>query len=199
MKLKATTKRLTLGAVSLALLSTASFAASAADRDGVVDPAPVETVAVHDAAPVADQEKASTAAIKKWGLGAAAAAVLAAIVRLTGLGPFKKAARIGGAVIREAAKPAVKVFEKVGESLSGPMRKLAIFASLAATALFGIGFYDLEWIFGLILGAGATGFAWAQSKGSAKPAEVRYAPASSSAGGHPFRPAVNEELTNKNR
>jgi len=50
-----------------------------------------------------------------------------------------------------------------GRVAGGPLRRLGAFAGLGALALFGAGFYDVEWITGLFVGAAGVALLWLSS------------------------------------
>ena len=145
-----------LAVASVMAASAALSPAGASDLDPVAYP---QVVSVEASAAHAD-EAAQNQKIgpKRWALLAAAAASLAALTKLIG-------ARRMGEIVREGAvrtaratatgtKAAVRT---VGRAVSSPFRFLAILFGLALFALTGIGLFDVEWIGGLLSGAGLVG------------------------------------------
>lgn len=90
-------------------------------------------------------------------LSAAAAATLALIGHLIGWRTIRRNVAAAGPHMARAARAAAAApataARAIGRKMSSPLRALLIFASLVTAAFIGVGFYDVEWLGGLIVGA----------------------------------------------
>jgi len=152
-----------LAAASVLAAAAALTPAGARDFDPAAHPATyaVETQSIAHAADHAD-EQAAPGAAKKWALLAAAAGVLAALVKLIGARRVAEVVSEGAVrTARAAATGAVVAVRAVGRAAASPLRTPAIIFGLGLFALAGVGLYDVEWIGGLVAGAALTGvLAW---------------------------------------
>lgn len=176
------TKAALLAAASIMAASAALSPAGAADLDpAVLQPATVIEAAapVAHAADHAGEEKSMTA--RKWALLAAAAGALAGLVKLIGARRVADAISEGAVkTARAATGAASKAARAVGRAVSSPLRFLAMLFGLALFALTGAGFYDVEWIVGLVSGAALAGgglFAMLKTKSLFQPIRVKKQPA----------------------
>ncbi len=88
-------------------------------------------------------------AVKHWLAAGAVAAALAGLIRLFGWA--RVSAALGQAGKAVVAAPGVAV-RYVGEALKSPVRSLMLFVGLTLLAIAGVGFYDVEWLGGLLTG-----------------------------------------------
>ncbi|MHA7872588.1 MAG: hypothetical protein ACX939_09590 [Hyphococcus sp.] len=148
-----------LGATALTVATAGFSTAHAFALDQAAAPQTVETAGVlsvaHD---VAQDEGKPTLTAKRLGLVAAAGAVLAALYH--GIGP-KKVARAVRATATRAVEAttatAAAAASGASRALRSPIRFLAWMAGLFLFSLTGVALFDIEWIGGLIAGAGITG------------------------------------------
>ena len=144
-----------LTAASLLAATAALAPAKAADFDPVAYPTTVQETVVSHAADHADESKQSPA--KRWGLIAVAAGALAGLVKL--IGARKIAKGVGDAAtqaVKMSGKAAGAAAKTVGRAVASPLRFAVLMAGLALFALAGVGFYDVEWLGGLIVGGAMT-------------------------------------------
>lgn len=136
--------------IKTALLAAVSLTAASVAVAHAANPAPVEPVTIEHAVQSADQDALNATerpgAVKGWALGGLLAAALAGIARLIGFRKIGAAATSTARVAGDAAKAVVR-------AASSPLRFVLLIAGLALVAFAGVGFYDLEWTAGLILGA----------------------------------------------
>ena len=148
-----------LAAVSVVAASAAVTPANASSFDDAAYPAIVSVEAPQAATHVDDQtavQKPSGAT--GWALFAAGAGLLAGIVKLVGARKIATAVVDGSVRTAKAAKTAAtSAVRVVGRAASSPLRFLTLIGGLLLFAIAGIGFYDLEWIVGLITGAALAG------------------------------------------
>lgn len=149
-----------------ALLAAASLTAATVAIAHQGDAAPYEPVAIEHAAASVDHDAdrdvnqgGVPAAAGKIGIAAAAAAVFAGLLRLIGLDRLKAAVSAAANGLVEAARAGVAVTAAASKAViraaSSPLRFVAMIAGLSAIGFAGIGFYDLEWAGGLVVGAAA--------------------------------------------
>lgn len=151
-----------------ALLAAASLTAATVAIAHQADAAPYEPVAIEHAAASVDHDAdrdanqgGVPAAAGKIGIAAAAAAaaVFAGLLRLIGLDRLKAAVSAAANGLVEAARAGVAVTAAASKAViraaSSPLRFVAMVAGLSAIGFAGIGFYDLEWAGGLVVGAAA--------------------------------------------
>ena len=150
----------------IALMAAASVLAGAVSIspahahpfDPAAQQATIESVAAspeHAAGP-ADERKAPMAG--KWALLAAAAGVLAGLVKLVGA---RKIARVAVATAGRAAKisaeAAAGAARVTGRVFASPVRFIGVMAGLALFSLTGLWLFDLEWLGGLLAGFALAG------------------------------------------
>ena len=149
------------------MLATASLTAASAmhglhaeEQSAAAAPTEIVAVAEVDQATPIVKDGAS----KKIALTAAAAGVLAALVKLIG---FKRVAaaigEVGPAtlkVAKTAAAAPVRVVKAAASSVGAPVRFALTFAALGLVAFTGIGFFDMEWTAGLLIGGALVGMSW---------------------------------------
>ncbi len=156
------------------LASVAALApAHAGDFDAAAYPAVVEASITAAAVDHGDSQAMSPARRIAW--IAAAAAVLAGLIKLIGAKKIVRAARQTATKAAEVTSGAVKA---AARAVASPLRFGALIAGLALFALTGVGLYDIEWIGGLIAGAAiagvsAYGLMKARMSLKKKPARVR--------------------------
>ncbi len=152
MKTTRKAKAALLAAGSL-LASVAALApAHAADFDAAAYPAVVEASITAAALDHGDSQTMSPASRIAW--LAAAAGVLAGLIKLIGA---KKIARVARQTASKAAEVTGGAVKAVARTVASPLRFGALIAGLALFALTGVGLYDIEWIGGLIAGAAIAG------------------------------------------
>ncbi len=149
------------------MVGTAFLAASSALTSAHADPmnptaspptieVPMQPAQVGPAADAGDQMASPLA--KRLGLIGLAGGILAVLVNLVGV---KKVMRAIKGSARQAAKVATATANAtVGATvrvLRSPLRYMAWTAGLILFALTGISVFDLEWITGLVVGAGLAG------------------------------------------
>ena len=152
-------KRAALLAASSILAASASFGAAASDGSspnsplmpGTVIEAPLaspETVAP-------DMSEQPAAPVVKWALAALAAGALGWLVKLIGFRKATAAVSRAAAVTARGAAAATGAAVKVaGRVVGTPFRWIIGVAGLGLFILTGVGLYDIEWIAGLVIGAG---------------------------------------------
>jgi hypothetical protein len=148
-------KAAVLAAGSLLAAVAALAPAHAADFDAAAFPAVVEasiTPAVTLAGDHDDSQAMSPARRIAW--IAAAATVLAGLIKLIGA---KKIVRAARQTATKAAEVTGDVVKAAARAVASPLRFGALIAGLALFALTGVGLYDIEWIGGLIAGAAIAG------------------------------------------
>lgn len=133
-----------------ALLAAVSLTAASAALAPAADAAPVAPVAIEHAAEAADhgaaQKPAPATPLKGWAIYAGAAAALAALVRVIGFKRIAAATRAAAVATGDAAKAVVG-------AVASPVRFAALITGLALAAFAGVGFFDVEWLAGLAVGA----------------------------------------------
>lgn len=149
------TVKLGTACVAAASMLSASALALNLDQNNLTVPPAIEVTApiVIENSHIDDATK-SMPASQKLGLLAIGAAALAGLVRL--IGARKLAAAVTQGAVGAAkftVKTGVKAAKLVGATFASPLRFAGVMAGLALFALTGIGFYDVEWIFGLMVGA----------------------------------------------
>ena len=152
-------KRAALLAASSVLAASASFGAAASDGSSpvsAVTPETVITAPLSSPAPAAaDASEQAAAPVAKWVLAAFAAGALGWLVRLIGV---RKAAaavsRAAAATARGAATATGVAVKAAGRVVGTPLRWIIGLAGLGVFILTGVGLYDIEWIAGLVIGAG---------------------------------------------
>jgi hypothetical protein len=145
--------------VKAAMLAAGSLLASvaalapvhAADFDAAAFPAVVEA-SITPAGDHGDSQAMNPARRIAW--IAAAATVLAGLIKLIGAKKIVRAARQTATKAAEVTGDVVKAAVRV---VASPLRFGALIAGLALFALTGVGLYDIEWIGGLIAGAAIAG------------------------------------------
>ena len=156
-----------LAAASLAVIAAAPNGANAA-------PAPLQNAMeqaaiVEPATPAMEAAASSDAdAARKLGLGAAALGVLALLYRLIGRRRLKAAIDAAAPVIAETAKTAAKAAVKApaiavraaASVFSAPLKYGLGFGGLSLVGILGFGFYDIEWLGGIAVGAALVGMSW---------------------------------------
>lgn len=155
------TKLAMMAATSLMTATAALGPVHASIMDPAAFPQTVEAPVVPDIAHASDHadQKASPMA-KRLGLIAAAGGVLAVLVRLFGAKKVMRAVKTSAAQAAKVATSAATATASVaGRALRSPLRYLAVMAGLILFALTGVGLYDIEWIGGLVAGAGLAGMA----------------------------------------
>jgi len=147
--------RLKAAFLAAASLTAASIAAAPATAAAPTEPVAVEHIL---AAQSHEEERVSSIlASKHLGFGAAALAALAGLVRLVGLRRLKTAAaataRAAGKAAAAGAQASLEAAKSVARAASSPLRFFLALAGLGLFALTGVGFYDVEWLGGLLVGA----------------------------------------------
>lgn len=146
-----------------ALLAAGSLLAASASAGVAVDPLAPETspttieasVVMDEAASANDVEKKAPAT-HKWAVALIAAGAFGALLKLIGARKAVKAVSEAAQVAaRSAAVAASGAAKAAGRVFGGPVRLIAGFAGFGLFLLVGVGLYDVEWIAGLIIGAGA--------------------------------------------
>ncbi len=169
------TKIAMLAATSLMTAAAALAPAKAGDLDPAAFPMTVEAPAVTHAADTLVQSDHGTKPAQRAALIAVALGALGWLVKLLGpkkvLRAVEKTAQATVNASAAAAKTAVR-------AVRSPLRFLAWTAGLVLFALTGVGLYDVEWIGGLIAGAGLAGLAAfgsmrARSAFARRPARIR--------------------------
>lgn len=115
-------------------------------------------------------------ALTRAGLWALAAASLAGLIKLIGPRNIARAAASGA---KQAADVGAKAVRAVGKSMASPVRFGLLLAGLSLFAMTGIGFYDVEWIGGMIAGAaltGVAGYGAMKARLALKPIKIRRTP-----------------------
>ncbi|MCB2112527.1 MAG: hypothetical protein KDD85_03160 [Parvularculaceae bacterium] len=147
-----------LAAVSL---TAASIAAAPANAAALAEPAaPVEPAAIELVlAPTHHDEERAGPVIgaKRLGFAAAALAAFAGLARIIGFKRLKTAAisgaRIAGKTAAAGARASMTAVKAAARAASSPLRFFLALAGLGVFALAGVGFYDVEWLGGLFVGA----------------------------------------------
>lgn len=172
------TKLAMMAATSLLAASAALVPVHAGAMDPVAFPTTIEAPATPVSAHAVDQaDQKASPLFKRLGLIAAAGGVLAALIKLVGarkvMRVVKKsagqAAKVAGAAAAGSAKVAGRVFRS-------PIRFLALTSGLILFALTGVGFYEIEWIGGMIAGAalaGLTAFGMWKTRIALRPVRVK--------------------------
>lgn len=143
--------------LAAASVSAATFAVAHAA-------APVEPVRIEHAAAIADHgadhkdaEKAAPARVGGWAIVAGFAGAIAGLARLIGFRKIAAGVKAAGPVVASAAKSAAAAtggaVKAAARAAASPFRFGLAIVGLAGFALAGIGFYDVEWTGGLVLGA----------------------------------------------
>ncbi len=162
-----------------ALLAAASLSAAGvmatADAQGATPEAEpsalVETVAVAGEAAAAPAEKGWAGKVGVFAAIALGAA--AGLMRWKHFKPVADAvvraaphvAKAAGVAARTSAKVIKTAGVKVGGWLGGPLRRIAVLAGLFVAAIAGVGFYNIEWAGGMLVGGGLVAAAWRGSAG----------------------------------
>ena len=150
-----------MAATSLLTASAVMAPVNAWAFDPAANPATVEASVMPGLAHAADQadQKVSPLA-KRLGLIAVTGGVLAVLIRVIGVKKVLRAIRRStGVAAKIAAHAAVGTAKVAGRVFRSPIRFMAIMAGLTLFALTGIGFYDVEWVVGLLTGAAMGGMA----------------------------------------
>ncbi|MEM9706038.1 MAG: hypothetical protein AAF850_08175 [Pseudomonadota bacterium] len=151
--------------VKTALLAAVSLTAAAGAAPAMADDAAVQNANVAEAAVVAVASEPMVESNlffkNKWLTAAFATGALAAFLRL------RLGARLMGALdehapavadaARAAGRSAKTAVSKVSKLAAGPMRLVLGLAAMALVGLVGVGFYDVEFLGGLALGASGAG------------------------------------------
>lgn len=154
--------------IKIALMAAASILASASalapaqagEIDPVANPVTIEAplAVVDQSVDHHDDQRFMTA--KKWAWLAAAAGVLAGLVKLVGA---RKIARVAGKAASGAAKISVEAAagagRVIGRAVASPLRFAGLMTGLALFSLTGLWLFDIEWMGGLITGAAMAGVA----------------------------------------
>lgn len=162
MKSQTSLRAALIAAVSLSAI-TMDVHASEIAADAFAPPQEIVVMTSDDAvaAPVADEAPATRNLL----LGGAAAGILALLAKIIGFKRIRVAAGKAGPAIARAARSAVEVpgaaVRFVSSKVASPVKSLVVFASLGMTAFFGVGFYDVEWLGGLVIGAAMVAMTWA--------------------------------------
>lgn len=152
--------KLGLLAASALMASTAAFApAHANDIDMAAFPTTIEApIVVADAGQHLDQKSDKNAL--RLGVLMAAGAALVGAIRIFG---FKRVRKVVTQSARRAAETTTQAIgsaaKAAGRVLRSPLRMMAWVAGLSILALTGVGFYDVEWIAGLVVGGALVGVA----------------------------------------
>ncbi|MEO1252577.1 MAG: hypothetical protein AAFW81_09550 [Pseudomonadota bacterium] len=162
-----------LAATSLLSAAAALAPAHANDLDAAAFPTIVEApaVAAHDEA-VLKNDRVGVA--QRAGLIAIGLGALGWLVRL--IGP-KKVIRAVEKTAEATVKASSAAAKTAIRAVRSPLRFAAWMAGLALFALAGVGFYDIEWIGGLMAGAAITGlsvFGALKSRAALRFAPVRH-------------------------
>jgi len=148
-----------MAATALVAASVALVPAHARQMDAAAFPATTEAPVIPNIAHASDQtdQKASPLS-KRLGLIAVTGGLLAILIKLIGPRKVMRAVKKSAGQAAKVATAAVVGTAKVaGRVFRSPIRFLALTAGLVLFALTGIGFYDIEWIVGLMVGAGLAG------------------------------------------
>jgi len=156
--------------IKLAMMTATSLLAASAAlapaHAGAIDPAafpttieaPVVPNVAHAAADHGDH-KASPLS-KRLGLIGLAGGILAVLIKLVGAKKVMRAVKASaGQAARVATTAAVATASAAGRVLRSPLRYMAWTAGLILFALTGVSLFDIEWIGGLVVGAGLAGIA----------------------------------------
>lgn len=143
-----------------ALLAAVSLTAASAAVAHAAGAPPYEPIAIEHAVQAADHDSDRTGPsviAKRVGIAAAAVAALAGLARLIGFRRITAAAAATAALAGKAASAGLAVTasaaKTVAKAVASPFRFALMVTGLALFALTGVGFYDLEWEVGLIVGA----------------------------------------------
>ncbi len=151
------TKIAMLAATSLMTAAAALAPAKASDLDPAAFPATVEApVVAHAADSVVQADHDGSKPAQRAALIAVALGALGWLVKL--LGP-KKVLRAVEKTAEATVKASAAAAKTAARAVRSPLRFLAWTAGLILFALTGVGLYDIEWIGGLIAGAGLAGLA----------------------------------------
>ncbi|MEL7486962.1 MAG: hypothetical protein AAGJ87_07090 [Pseudomonadota bacterium] len=172
----------------LAAASTAAATTAVAVSD---EAAPYET-AIVEAAPVLVAEASSAEAPapivkpRNWLIAAFATGALAGLVRLLGgkrtINAVREAAATAAPKVaraaRDAAKAPISAVKTAGAAMASPLKWAAAILGLGMLGFVGVGFYNVEWLGGLVVGAAlasASAFAaWrARTALSLRPVKIR--------------------------
>ena len=96
-----------------------------------------------------------------WFLTAFIVGGLAALARIFGATRAMKFASDAAPVVakatRDVAQGSINAAKAIGSATLAPFKLMMVLVSLAVFAFAGVGFYDLEWLGGLAVGAGSIG------------------------------------------
>ncbi|MEM6414435.1 MAG: hypothetical protein AAF720_07235 [Pseudomonadota bacterium] len=94
---------------------------------------------------------------RKFSIAAAMAAIGLALLRLGGFSLIKRQLNVVAPHVIDGAKTAVRATSQtarfVANKVKSPMRRVGIFASLVFVTMLAAGFYDVEWLSGMAIGA----------------------------------------------
>lgn len=156
--------------IKIASLATTALLASAAalapaqagDFDVAAYPVVIEAPLTADAAAhaVDHADQKNRQPVQFLAIFAAAAGALAGLFKVFGAKKLARAAASGAAsAARASGAYAGAAVKAVGRAVASPLRFALIVAGLAFFALAGVGFYNIEWIGGLLAGAALSGAA----------------------------------------
>ena len=155
-----TIKAALMGASALLASSVMPASADAAAFDKAAFPATVEASVIPDSAVADNHDPAKSPIAKRAALIAIAAGALTGLISL--LGPrrvWRRLKRITKQAANVTSKAAGAAAGAVAKAARSPLRWLAWTAGLVVFALTGVGFYDIEWIGGMIAGVGLASLA----------------------------------------
>ncbi len=160
--------------LAAASLSAAGVVASAHAEEAAPQAAPtpvIETVVGADEAAVAAPAENGGWAGKLGVLAAVAVGAFAGLARFKGVKRLAEAVgeaaphvvNAAGVAARSSAKAIRSAGAKVGGWVGGPLRRIAVFAGLCLAGVAGVGFYNIEWAGGMLVGGGLVIAAWRSS------------------------------------
>ena len=173
MKLIRNTKNALLAVTSLTAAALVAPAVQAYEApEPIIEAAPIVTEKT-----VAAAEPEQSPLAKRLAVIAVGGALLAGLIRVFGAKRIVRAVgQAASATAQATVKATATAARTVGRTFRSPLRFMAVMAGLTIFALTGVGFYDVEWIGGLITGAAFVGVAahgWMRARLALRPVRAK--------------------------